>query len=71
MLVQVSGNARSRNLTLVHPDVKPVSARNLPQSPHCLLGKQSNFSDLLLIGIVIGVDVAVRTDQQVAGVVRE
>jgi hypothetical protein len=71
VLVQVTGYARACNLTLIHPDVKPVSARDLPKSSHGLLGKQSNLCNLFVSSCVIGVNVTVWADQQVTCVVRE
>jgi hypothetical protein len=71
VLVEVARNAGTRNLTLVHPDVKPVSPRNLPQSSHCLLRQQSNLGDFSVSCLVIRVDVTVWADQKVPCVVRE
>ena len=46
MLVQVTGDAGSGNLTLIHPNVESVAIANAAQHSHGLLSEQGNFSYL-------------------------
>ena len=66
MLVKVSGNACTRDLTLVHAQVEAVRSGHLAADPH---GGSRQFSQLHALGVgqlrVVG-HVTVRAHQQVA-----
>ena len=68
--MQVISNARAAHLALIHANVEAVIMRHLAQNLHGKLGQLRNLKGFRLGRIIVERDVTIRTDEQVAGVVR-
>ena len=69
MLVQVTCDARTGDLALVHAYVEPVTLAYSRKNSHGLLGHGCNFGNLSRSCQVVGRNVAIRTNQEMPRVV--